>query len=201
MKVENPEAHARAVGHSMAALRHNDSWLVNSLHQSDVRGGRGWVSEADCFAYCWLSHLVESGELALRTFPTESWARPDDDFEGNEALLNKLDGIEVLVHEPSTHGHDGIVNLLRDSDFVQVPVVDDEFTETDTLPVRGSSSFPLEVGTCSLAKSIMTLLMRGRLARFPYPIKGGQPMLFLFSLRRPTAYSNSIGELFDARGA
>lgn len=156
-------------------------WLMSVMHQSPRRGAD---RIEDQHAYAMLTLHIQRDQLFMKTFPVAAWACPDVDHGKNSELLAGATGLSSCVPPSSTYGHDGFVALSESIDFQGVGLGDSDYRGDVLMRVEQGRQFALEIGSITMSKSVAILTTGGTLARFPYEIPGGEPMLFAFVLKR-----------------
>lgn len=138
-------------------------WVAGSLHQPRSH----FPDRADATAYYCLTQLIQNNEVFLAIIPTRSWAYRDSQVGLNRSVLRAA-GVKTRLPK-WTGGYDGLVCVDGSLPMTQVFSSNDQ-TPSGITPAFNAEEeeldwFPLEVGSCSMAKSVAMLVLHGRLDR------------------------------------
>lgn len=144
---------------------------------SKILHGGQKLRRADILSWMEFVAIINSGSILFFSDPVSRWAGKDKDVDGNLATLAHL---QAKIHTPTSHGADGSFKLRAGSVGARLVLDGPLIAHGNRVTLKRDIVCPLEVGSTTLAKSVVNLAIGTPLARFPYRVAGMEPAVFSF---------------------
>lgn len=149
-------------------FKRNTAWSYSILGQY---GYGNKFDHIEHYALNWFYNRCIEGDVYMRLYKTDEFARPDKDIEGNQKIIEDAlsDDFEVCVNNGTNGVTDGFILPKKDFLIKELPAdLDNLDREPNMLRFNGREAIQLEIGYNNVSKTVGNLLKFGTIARLPY---------------------------------
>lgn len=170
---------------------HNGDWIIDALHNVHW-SRRGNISDA--VAYAEFVGLLKAERVYMAMVPAKAWAAPNHDLAANQAALD-IAGVKASLNN-TTQDYDGWLKIDGSIGLKLVYPCDQDTPKEVPVGMHDDGTYPIEIGRCTMAKSVAILMAHGRLARLPMEegiLLRRKPLLYLFRMAEPVRIERRMG--------